>query len=62
MVSCLVVIETIRGTLRGRLTDVHPDHVVLEVSGIPYFVRIQQINWVMPTHTHSSLPHVTAPK
>lgn len=50
-----VVLETNRGTMRGILTHVSPDHITIDVSGHCYFVRLQQINWVMPT-TQSQVP------
>ncbi len=44
-----VVIETVRGSIRGVICDVKPDHVVLQASDSYFFVRIQQVIWVMPT-------------
>lgn len=38
-----VVIETVR----GKLKDVKPDHLLIEDT-VPYIVRIQQIVWIMP--------------
>ncbi|MBM7648279.1 ferredoxin-fold anticodon binding domain-containing protein [Bacillus ectoiniformans] len=43
-----VTVQTMQGSLRGSLKTVMPDHVVIEVSGTPFFVRIQQIVWVFP--------------
>ncbi|MFD1019872.1 YuzF family protein [Thalassobacillus hwangdonensis] len=43
-----VVVQTTQGSLRGLLKTVMPDHVVVEVSGAPFFIRIQQIVWVHP--------------
>ncbi|OFD07685.1 hypothetical protein BTGOE7_25430 [Bacillus thuringiensis] len=42
-----VVIETVRGNVRGKLKDVKPDHLLIEDT-VPYIVRIQQIVWIMP--------------
>ncbi|KYQ03962.1 YuzF family protein [Bacillus cereus] len=42
-----VVIETVRGNIRGKLKDVNPDHLLIEDTA-PYIVRIQQIVWIMP--------------
>ena len=42
-----VVIETVRGSVRGKLKDVKPDHLLIEDT-VPYIVRIQQIVWIMP--------------
>ncbi|KZE55593.1 hypothetical protein AV540_05970 [Brevibacillus parabrevis] len=44
-----VVIQTTQGNLRGNVVNVLPDHVVLRVGGSTFFVRIQQIVWVMPS-------------
>ncbi|MEC3529626.1 DUF2642 domain-containing protein [Bacillus thuringiensis] len=38
-----VVIETVRGKLKG----VKLDHLLIEDT-VPYIVRIQQIVWIMP--------------
>lgn len=45
-----VVIETVRGNLQGILVDVKPDHIVVKPhgNGTTFFVRIQQIVYVMP--------------
>lgn len=41
-----VVIETVRGNIRGKLKNVKPDHLLIEVT-VPYIVRIQQIVWII---------------
>lgn len=45
-----VVIETVRGNLQGRLADVKPDHIVVKAydNDTLFYVRIQQIVYVMP--------------
>ena len=45
-----VVIETVRGNLQGILVDVKPDHIVVrpQGNGTTFFVRIQQIVYIMP--------------
>ncbi|WP_425432226.1 YuzF family protein [Halobacillus massiliensis] len=43
-----VVVETIRGSLRGKLRTVMPDHIIVEVNNVPFFIRTQQIVWVSP--------------
>ncbi|MED3725978.1 YuzF family protein [Priestia filamentosa] len=43
-----VVIETARGTVRGKVKKVKPDHVVIEEKGKDFYVRICQIIWIMP--------------
>ena len=41
-----VVIKTTKNPLQGLLTSVSPDHVVIEVSNTPFYVRIQEIVWI----------------
>ncbi|MTI79708.1 MAG: DUF2642 domain-containing protein [Firmicutes bacterium] len=45
-----VVIETVRGNLQGILADVKPDHVVVNAydNETVFYVRLQQIVYVMP--------------
>ncbi|MDG4656955.1 YuzF family protein [Ectobacillus antri] len=43
-----LVVDTVRGAVRGTLKDVKPDHIVIEEKNTPFFVRIQQIVWIMP--------------
>lgn len=48
VVGKTVVVQTTDGSVRGELADVKPDHVVVNVSGSAFFIRIQCIVWVMP--------------
>lgn len=41
-----VVINTTKNPLQGLLHSVSPDHVVIEVSNTPFYVRIQEIVWI----------------
>ena len=41
-----VVIKTTKNPLQGLLSSVSPDHVVIEVSKTPFYVRIQEIVWI----------------
>ncbi|WNF34999.1 YuzF family protein [Bacillaceae bacterium IKA-2] len=43
-----LVVQTTEGNIRGQLIDVKPDHIVVDVSGSSFFIRIQSIVWVMP--------------
>lgn len=43
-----VVVETSRGSIRGTLKDVKPDHIVLYEGDSNFFVRTAEIIWVMP--------------
>ncbi|MEF2969226.1 DUF2642 domain-containing protein [Paenibacillus sp. M1] len=41
--------ETFRGPVRGTITDVKPDHVLLQTDNSSFFLRTQQMIWVMPS-------------
>ncbi|PZD97645.1 hypothetical protein DNH61_01890 [Paenibacillus sambharensis] len=43
-----VALDTPRGSLRGELKSVMPDHIVVLVGQTPFLVRIQQIIWIYP--------------
>ncbi|MEK4485500.1 YuzF family protein [Psychrobacillus sp. FSL H8-0484] len=43
-----IAIQTTKSTLQGKLSLVAPDHLVLEVSGVPFYIRTQQIVWITP--------------
>jgi hypothetical protein len=43
-----VVVQTTHGNVRGTVKDVKLDHVVIMERDKPFFVRIQQIVWIMP--------------
>ncbi|TYS01700.1 DUF2642 domain-containing protein [Rossellomorea vietnamensis] len=44
----VLIVSTVRDTLRGKLIDVKPDHVVMNVGDETFFVRTCQIVSVMP--------------
>lgn len=44
----MITVETTKGSLRGTLQTVMPDHIVVQINETPFFVRIQQIVWVFP--------------
>jgi hypothetical protein len=44
----MLVVETVKDTLRGTLMDVKPDHIAMQVGDKVFFVRICQIVTVMP--------------
>ncbi|MDQ0337449.1 hypothetical protein J2S00_000219 [Caldalkalibacillus uzonensis] len=48
LVGHRVVVQTTQGSVRGIVTDVKPDHVTLNVHHTLFFIRTQQIVWVMP--------------
>ena len=48
IVGKLVTVQTIRGSVRGSLKNVLPDHIVVESNGTPFFIRTQQNIWVFP--------------
>lgn len=49
MMDEFLVVQTIEGSVRGKLASVLPDHIVVEVSGTPFYVRSQQIVWFFPS-------------
>lgn len=43
-----IAVQTIRGSLRGTLKTVMPDHIVVEMGGSSFYVRTEQIIWIQP--------------
>lgn len=43
-----VVVQTTKGSVRGEIADVKPDHIVIQTENTSFFIRIQEIVWVMP--------------
>ncbi|MFA9559115.1 YuzF family protein [Evansella sp. AB-rgal1] len=43
-----VVVETSKGSIRGKLADVKPDHICIHMKDATFFIRIQEIVWFMP--------------
>ncbi|MDR0139957.1 YuzF family protein [Metabacillus idriensis] len=48
VIGKVLVIQTVRDSIRGKLKDVKPDHIVLEAGDSVFFIRIQQIVTIMP--------------
>lgn len=48
VIGKVLIVSTVRDTLRGKLMDVKPDHVVLNIGDETFFVRTCQIVSVMP--------------
>lgn len=48
IIGAMVVVQTTKGTVTGSLKTVMPDHIVVESGGSPFYIRIQQIVWVIP--------------
>lgn len=44
----MIAVQTTRSTIQGKLVDIAPDHLVVEVSGTPFYIRTQQIVWISP--------------
>lgn len=42
-----IIVETVRGSVTGKLTTVRPDHIVVESGGSPFHIRTAQIVWVI---------------
>lgn len=43
-----IAVQTIRGSVRGELRMVAPDHVVVMMGGTPFYIRTEQIIWFHP--------------
>ncbi|MBB5149580.1 MULTISPECIES: YuzF family protein [Ureibacillus] len=43
-----IAVQTVRGSVRGELKTVMPDHIVIHMGGSPFFVRTEQIIWIQP--------------
>lgn len=41
-----IVVQTVKNVQQGILTSVLPDHIVVEVCQVPFFIRIEEIVWV----------------
>lgn len=41
-----VAVQTRNSTIQGNLTMVTPDHIVVDVSSSPFYIRNQEIVWV----------------
>ncbi|RNA70442.1 YuzF family protein [Alteribacter keqinensis] len=47
VIGSKLVFQTTQGSVRGRLIDAKPDHVVVEQEGGTFFIRIQEIVWIL---------------
>jgi hypothetical protein len=43
-----IAVQTTRGSVRGVLRAVMPDHIVVQMGGSPFYVRTEQIIWFHP--------------
>ena len=41
-----IAVQTTRSTIQGNLNSVAPDHIVVEVSDNPFYIRNKEIVWV----------------
>ena len=44
----MIAVQTTRSIVQGKLKGIAPDHLVIDVSGTPFYIRIQQIVWITP--------------
>ncbi|WP_277585356.1 YuzF family protein [Psychrobacillus antarcticus] len=44
----MIAVQTTRSTMQGTLKSIAPDHLVIDVSGTPFYIRTQQIVWISP--------------
>lgn len=40
-----LAVQTIRGSVRGVLRKVMPDHIVIDMGGSLFYIRTEQIIW-----------------
>ena len=45
-----ITVETTRGSVRGTLHHVAPDHIVVEMGGNCFFIRMEQMIWLVPQY------------
>jgi hypothetical protein len=48
IVGNVIAVQTTRGSVRGVLKTVMPDHIVVEMGGTPFYILTKQIIWVNP--------------
>ncbi|KMK75960.1 YuzF family protein [Alkalihalobacillus pseudalcaliphilus] len=41
-------VQTTQGSVRGQLTHVYPDHIIVEMGDTPFYIRTQEIIWFFP--------------
>ncbi|MFJ7734307.1 DUF2642 domain-containing protein [Lysinibacillus sp. NPDC097231] len=46
MIGQAIVVQTEKSIQQGLLASVLPDHIVVEVSRTPFFIRMEEIVWV----------------
>lgn len=48
VVGKVLIVQTTKDTIRGKLMEVKPDHIVLLAGDSTFFIRIQEVVSVMP--------------
>lgn len=48
IVGSEVVVQTTKGTVSGMLKGAFPDHAIVDSHGGSFFIRIEQIVWILP--------------
>lgn len=43
-----ISVQTVRGSVTGRLYHIHPDHILIQSGGAPFFVQTRHILWAVP--------------
>jgi hypothetical protein len=46
-----ISVQTERGSVRGNLLNVQPDHIVVEMGGNQFFIMTRHIIWAVPNPT-----------
>ncbi|TFD99738.1 YuzF family protein [Jeotgalibacillus salarius] len=43
-----ITVQTTKNPVQGMLSSVAPDHIVIEINEVPFFIRTQEIVWISP--------------
>ncbi|MDZ5711096.1 YuzF family protein [Jeotgalibacillus haloalkalitolerans] len=49
LVGTMITVQTTKNPVQGTLTSAAPDHIVIEINQVPFFIRTQQIVWISPS-------------
>ena len=49
-----IAVQTTRGSVRGVLRNVMPDHIIVHMGGSPFYIRTDQIIWFHPDNERIS--------
>ncbi|MBM7579027.1 YuzF family protein [Jeotgalibacillus terrae] len=49
LIGSMITVQTTKNPVQGMLTSAAPDHIVIEINKVPFFIRTQQIVWISPS-------------